>query len=599
MHHIYRFTCSILFILLASAGFSQGLLNKHISITVTRKPLGEVLKTISRQGNFYFSYNSNTVIEETLVTLDIKDKPVKHVLNILFDNSYEFKETESHIIIQYSAGNFWYASGYVKDGINGDNIPFATVYDRKQFVSTMTNESGYFRLKLKDKNTPATLYVSKSWYNDTIVVITANNNRELTVGITPQPHELDSFVVTQRTGVERSWFSKLFVSSKQRMQSINLSKYFVDKPYQSSIIPGLGTHGRMGAQVINKFSFNVLGGYTAGVNGFELGGLFNIVKKDVKYVQIGGLFNLAGGSVTGLQIAGVYNQVLKASNGWQFAGVSNFVNNDLTGLQVAGVYNHVWGDAKGVIIAGVANLSKGNTTGVQVSGEINITNKDLAGVQATSTINIVGGHTDGVQVAAIANITRKEMKGTQAGILNYAGHLKGVQAGLINVADTSSGVAIGLLNFVWKGYHKLHISTDEVTNLRVSGKIGNSNLYNIVTAGLNVGSFQVAATFGYGLGSDFKVYKRFSISPEITGHYVYAGDTTNANWLCKINLNVNYKIFKWLSVNAGPSYNFYYSTQTYFPAEYKKDIPNNGILYSELGNDWYSWLGWHAGISIF
>ena len=599
MYHIYRATLTILFIFIHSAGFSEGLLNKHVSISVTRKPLGEVLTLLGRQGGFYFSYNSNTVNDASLITLTAKDKAVKQILWELFDNGYEFKETESHIIIQYVAGAYWYATGYIKDGVTGDNIAYATVYDKKQFVSTMTNEAGYFKLKLKDRNTPAMLYVSKSWYNDTILTVNAATNKEVNITILPNPVELDSVVITQRNGVERNWFSRMFLSSKQRMQSVNLGKYFVNKPYQGSIIPGFGTHGRMGAQVINKFSFNLLGGYTAGVDGFELGGLFNIVKKDVQYVQIGGVFNLAGGSVTGLQIAGVYNQVLKASNGWQFAGVCNFVNADITGLQVAGVYNHAWGNAKGVIASGIANLSKENTDGVQVSGSMNYTHKNLKGVQATGIINITGDSTDGVQAAGAVNVTRRVMKGTQVAVLNYAGHLKGVQVGLINVADTSNGASIGLFNFVWKGYHKFHIGTNEVANINAMAKIGTRRLYNILAFDLNAGSFQELIGFGYGWGSEFKLTKKISISPEITGHYLYNGDTTSNNWLCKLNVNLNYNIFKWLSVNVGPSYNYYYSNQTNIPPGNKKDIPNNGILYSEHKNNWYSWMGWHAGISIF
>jgi hypothetical protein len=45
----------------------------------------------------------------------------------------------------------------------------------------------------------------------------------------------------------------------------------------------VGTHGKLSGQVTNNFSFNILGGYGAGVNGAEVGGLFNIDKKDVKY----------------------------------------------------------------------------------------------------------------------------------------------------------------------------------------------------------------------------------------------------------------------------------------------------------------------------
>ena len=36
----------------------------------------------------------------------------------------------------------------------------------------------------------------------------------------------------------------------------------------------------------------MFGGYTAGVNGLEIGGLFNLNKKDVRYVQAAGLFNI-------------------------------------------------------------------------------------------------------------------------------------------------------------------------------------------------------------------------------------------------------------------------------------------------------------------
>ncbi len=81
--------------------------------------------------------------------------------------------------------------------------------------------------------------------------------------------------------VERTTIGKWFVSSKQKIQSINLRKFFVVRPYQVSVIPGVSTNGALNSQVINNFSFNILGGYSGGTNGFELGGLFNIDKKDV------------------------------------------------------------------------------------------------------------------------------------------------------------------------------------------------------------------------------------------------------------------------------------------------------------------------------
>src|SRR5690606_23810835 len=202
----------------------------------------------------------------------------------------------------------------------------------------LTNDEGDFRLKLKERT--SVISVSKAWYSDTTILVKPGQDQEVTFGIHPKVMALDSVVVTRKSGVERNWLGNLFLSSKQRMQIMNLSKFFVDKPYQASLTPGLGTHGKMSAQVVNKFSFNVLGGYTAGVNGFEIGGLFNIVKRDMHYAQIAGIFNVIGGQVDGLQIAGLHNNVIGSVEGVQIAGLSSVVGRNVYGLQVSGLYSH-------------------------------------------------------------------------------------------------------------------------------------------------------------------------------------------------------------------------------------------------------------------
>src|SRR5690606_33332308 len=115
--------------------------------------------------------------------------------------------------------------------------------------------------------------------------------------------------------VERTAAGRFFVSSKQKLQSLNLGGFFANTPFQTSITPGLSTHGSMSGQVVNKFSVNLLGGYTSGVNGVELGGGFNINKRNVNFLQAAGVFNLVGGSVSGIQLAGVNNSVLDSEIG--------------------------------------------------------------------------------------------------------------------------------------------------------------------------------------------------------------------------------------------------------------------------------------------
>lgn len=615
MKPLYKLTLIILFITAPLLSMAQQFLNKQVSIDAKRKPVGEVLKTVGKQGGFYFSYNSELIREDSLVSISASNKTVRQVLSMLFDKNFEYTETNTHIIIQPSAAMYWYATGYVKDEMTGEGIAYASVYEKTQFVSTLTNELGYFRLRLKDRNKTATISVSKSWYADTAIVIHPNSKQDVKVGIKPKNFELDSFVVTQKTGVEGNWLSRLFLSSKQRMQGVNLGKFFADKPYQTSFIPGLSTHGRMSSQSVNKFSFNVLGGYTGGVNGFEMAGVFNINKTNVRGAQLAGIFNMADGNVSGLQIAGVYNHVMKASEGWQFAGVSNLVNADLAGIQIGGVYNHVWGKIEGAQISGVANFAKSNVEGAQISGSINYADSEVNGTQISGIVNIALDKTEGVQIAGAANyahdtlegtqiagfvnIANKEMAGTQvSGFFNYAKHVKGVQVGVINIADTSSGASIGFISFVVKGYHKLTISSNELTNVHVAGKLGTRKMYTILSFGVNAGN-NLALTAGYGIGRQFNISKRFSINPEATINQLYLGDFEYTNGVFRFELGVNYKFNKYLSAYIAPAYNYCYKDQLIVPSGYRNDIPNLGFGGKQQSNFWSSWFGWSVGVNIF
>jgi hypothetical protein len=342
-----------------------------------------------------------------------------------------------------------------------------------------------------------------------------------------------------------------------------------DRPFQVSLIPGISTHGSLNSQVINNFSLNIFGGYSGGVRGVEVGSLFNLDKKDVKYLQAAGLFNIVGGAVTGIQAAGLNNTVLDSVKGLQAAGINNLVTGKFVGLQAAGVYNHVSGTMKGFQVAGVGNFARKNVAGAQVAGVANFSNKEMTGVQI-------------------------------AGVINYAKKLKGVQIGLINIADTSEGYSIGLINFVWKGYHKLSFSTNEVLNTNVAIKTGNRKLYSILQAGMDWGSSdEKLYSFGYGVGREINIGKTFSINPELTSQYLYLGSFDYLNLLNKMHANVNVKLGKYVSLFAGPSFNVYYSDQSIKLSGYKSaDLPP-GYKKFDFGDKVTGWIGWNAGINFF
>jgi hypothetical protein len=302
----------------------------------------------------------------------------------------------------------------------------------------------------------------------------------------------------------------------------------------------------------------------------EIGGLFNIDKREVKYFQAAGLFNSVGGQVRGVQIAGVNNLVLDSVKGFQAAGVNNLVKGRMNGLQIAGVYNHVSDSVKGMQVAGVANFARKKVSGMQIAGVVNVSNKRM----------------DGVQVA---------------GVLNYAKRLKGLQIGLINIADSSSGYSIGLINIILKGYHKLSFSVNEIQNVNLAFKTGNAKLYSILMAGANASDSNKVYSYGYGLGSEIAINKRKSLTfnPELTSQYLYMGSWDYTNILNKLTVNLNLKLGRYVSLFAGPSYNVYVSDQKTRIGGYRFPVPPAGYNTNKFSNKVTGWLGWNAGISIF
>ena len=591
---------------------AQSILDRNISIQVEQQRLDNVLEILSNKGNFYFSYNSNIIKRDSLVSLSVSNKTIQQVLQLLFSDDYEFKQSGNYIIIrrkpikasivanqEISADRTYTVSGYVIDNLSGNKISDASIYEKRLLVSTLTDDNGYFQLKLKTKNKDVILTVSKELYEDTTISIRPKYNQELTITISPalitqsfitiSPkdfHAPDSlklrlitdsaitdylYVKKDSTRLEKTAAAMFLLSYKQKIQSLNLSKYFTERPFQVSVTPGLSTHGRLNSQVINNFSLNIFGGYSGGLSGVEIGGLFNLDKKDVRGFQAAGIFNLTGGNVTGVQIGGINNTIINNLTGVQVAGISNYAKGKVKGLQIGGIYNHASDTLNGAQIAGISNFANKKSKGLQIAG--------------------------------IGNFSRREMDGMQiAGIFNYAKKLRGVQIGLINVSDTSEGYSIGLLNLVHHGYHKISIYANETMNANLAIKTGNSKLYNLLIGGINISDSSKIYSAGFGLGHDFILSNRMSLSTEISSQYLYLGDWIYTNLLNKFSLNLNVKLAKNISLFAGPALNAYYSNQHEAIRNYKANLPSAGYHAFSFGRntkDWRGWIGWNAGITLF
>jgi len=539
---------------------AQNNLMKEISIgDIKQQRMASVLDKIASKGNFYFAYNNKSIPADSIISVSGYHGTLFNLLDKLLGDSYEFKEVPGYVVLRHAPGKLHLTAevekepgkqtivkGYVNDVVTERQIVKASVYEKNQLVSTLTDDKGYFELKLKSWSGSLLLTVSKENYRDTSLYVlpvvnvdSKHNNKNYQY----YPDE------GSETGVEHSRFARFFISSRQLVQGLNLGNFFASAPYQVSLIPGLSSHGMYNSQIIDHFSFNLLGGYTAGIKGFEAAGLFNINRKDVSFFQIAGLFNVVGGSLSGFEAATVYNNVLHDAQGIQLAGIANKTNNFTKGIQAAGVAN-IDQQAKGFLIAGLFNRVKNFNGGVQTSGLFNSTQQSK-GLQFSGLFNLSANNA-GAQFTSVFNVAKK---------------VKSFQFALVNVAD-SSDYSIGLINFIKNGEKSLAISTDETLMTHLDFRSGGRILYGLIGAGYKFGDTQFKYALDIGLGAHIINHDKFYLNGEYVAQII-TNFKDRSYQTSSFKMLPGYKLSKLVRLFAGPSFNI-------ISADVSDNVKNHG-----------------------
>ncbi|PSL21578.1 STN and carboxypeptidase regulatory-like domain-containing protein [Dyadobacter jiangsuensis] len=597
-HSIFRtvLRLAVILVMIPCGSFAQQILNKPVDISVKGQPVSAVLKSMSEQGKFYFSYNSNLIAGDSLVTLNVTRQPVRQVLDQLFYNRFQYKEKGDYLIILPGAREkSFHISGLILDDETGKPVDYASVYSRQLLVSTLSEDDGGFRLRIKERAFPIYLTVSKVGYGDTTMVINSTEESARTMRIQPKAVDLDPLIVRYSEG-ESTWLGRLFLSQRLRAQSRNIGRFFVALPYQASLTPGLGTHGRMSGQVVNKFSLNVAGGYTAGVNGVEIAGGFNISKENVRYVQLAGAFNVVSGHVNGVQIAGFSNNVLDSLHGVQISGFSGMVRKHVDGVQVSGFLSRAGEGIAGAQVTGAIGLIRNGGNGAQVSGGYNQVRGVFEGVQIAGVANNARDSVRATQISGGLNMARN-IKGVQLATFNYAKVMRGVQIGIVNIADSSAGASIGLINIVRKSTSNISVYATDVAPLNVAWKMGTHKFYSLLMVGTGFSGTEKVQTFGAGIGREFFPFRKTGFFVEILNQNVYQGDWEKTPTLYRLQIAATYKFGKHFLLFAGPSYSVFDSDGLEGKKGYKS-FPLSGYPNIDLGSKKVtSWIGWQAGIS--
>ncbi|MFH1297189.1 MAG: hypothetical protein ABIJ04_07960 [Bacteroidota bacterium] len=551
-------------------------LSKRITITCSSMPLYSALDEIGRAGNFSFSYNADLINVDSLVTLQAESEKVESILETLLGEQIRNKEVGNHVILMRyvsreerrdsKQATEYLVSGYVQDGQTGHRLKNATVYEVSRRKSVLSDTHGHYSFPVPVGLEIQGLYFAKAGYADTVVFIRPVRDYSLNVPlkplyedilrVSPRPAELPVNPIDSLALIH------LLVPREALITSENLQIYGT-RAFQVSLIPYVGTNWMNKGSYTNAISFNLLAGYTGGVNGFELGGLINIVRRNVRGLQIGGLGNIVGRNTMGVQVGGLFNVNLGRYKGLQLSGLMNYQRDTLTGAQIGGLCNYLEGKMQGVQVGGLMNITTGHVDGWQVAGLANMAYKDVSQVQIGGLFNY-GRHVNGIQIGGLVNIANGNVNGLQiGGLVNYAQSVVGLQLGAFNISQTiESGIPVGFFSYVHKGgLHRFELYADEVFYGNVAFKTGTNRFYNIFQVGVGT-SWMV--NYMYGIGTSFSFGPKVSLDINVISGLVFSTTPSLAlhGTHTKVLPAVEYRFRKHLAIFGGPTYNLYAFDET-------------------------------------
>lgn len=132
--------------------FSQNNLNVPVSVAYDQVPVSKALAQIEQVSQIPFSYTPNT-LPDTLVSGNYESVPLRKVLEQLLNPlGLGFKLRYGVLVLGPMEAKtnlrLFTVSGYVEDRSSGERLIGATVYDARTRKGTITNEFGFFSLRL-------------------------------------------------------------------------------------------------------------------------------------------------------------------------------------------------------------------------------------------------------------------------------------------------------------------------------------------------------------------------------------------------------------------------------------------------------------------
>jgi hypothetical protein len=595
--------------------------DRIISVKYQEIPLSFILKDIQKRYAIHFSYTNNLASLGKKITVDISNKPLKNILEVLLDKTdISYQVIGNQVVLKKLTSPRKYPE---KAAFSGQGPALVSMKASKEMLSDTSLEKpippvdsvvhvasinpippedsvinpltmNYRRVSGRDQKSLDKEYqLARKQLKEEYIRISDSLNQ--TDKSTSKTVKANIYKLLYSIQNEITRIGDTLKVHNERKKKTDVQTYdstgYVYRPIEVSFVTPLGTNGKEGAKTVNNVSLNIIGGYSAGLEGVEASSVFNIENDYMHGSQFSGVVNSVHNDVTGTQMAGVMNLNGGHTNGLQLAGLINIVNDSLKGLQGAGFANIVKGRTKGTQLAGFMNSVGERMQGTQFAGFSNMIHDSAEAVQVAGALNITSGKITGFQAAGLGNIAGGDVNGTQvSGLFNIAKKVKGSQIGIINIADSVTGAQIGILSFSRKGYRRVELSGSELLYGNVAYKMGTKKFYNIFSVGARVSGQQYAWGLGLGFGTSFDLHRNASLSIDAVCNQINENEfwtKNNLNLLNQLKLTAGLRIWGNNELFAGPVWSVMVSNT----------LNKDGTIGTQLA-PWSSYQGLSGGTMV-
>ncbi|MBS3807770.1 MAG: carboxypeptidase-like regulatory domain-containing protein [Bacteroidales bacterium] len=173
-----------LFVISPGSQAQENILEKKLHITIQDEPLYKALIRINQTTGYKFSYNSDILNEDQMVSLKVEGVSIRSCLDsLLSDSTLNYQVVDQHIVIHRKdqpplarsspsqPPTYISLNGKVMDRMTGNPLSYANIGVYNKSIGTISNEDGEFILKLHRRHLNDTLVVSYMGYKNRLIPI--------------------------------------------------------------------------------------------------------------------------------------------------------------------------------------------------------------------------------------------------------------------------------------------------------------------------------------------------------------------------------------------------------------------------------------------